>query len=123
MLIFFFKLHQQKIPYPTYWGRDNLFFLFFQRGFLALDGREAPKTTKNMRIITLPQVPEIFGAGQHYVVAFIIFIAFVFSLTIWLAKSSEDVFLAINRAFTEFEKLYWKVRNFIKKRRKANSKK
>jgi hypothetical protein len=76
-----------------------------------------------MRIITPPQVPEIFGAGQHYVVAFIIVIAFIFSLTVWLAKGSEGVFIAINRAFTQFEKLYWKVRNFIKKRQKAKSEK
>lgn len=70
-----------------------------------------------------PQVPEIFGAGQHYVVAFVAFIAFIFALTLWFAQGSGEIFTAIDKSFTKFEKIYWKFRNFADKRRKANSKK
>jgi uncharacterized protein with PQ loop repeat len=57
-----------------------------------------------MRIITLPQVPEIFGAGQHYVVAFIIFIAFVFALVVWLARGTKRCIKAIRDAYAEYVK-------------------
>jgi hypothetical protein len=81
--------------------KGSLFF--FLTGLQTSTG-EVPKIQKYMKPV--PQVPEIFGAGQDYVVVALCFIAFILALIVWLAGGTKACIKAIRLILTEYRITY-----------------